>query len=165
MAAPAESLVKRESSPEKYQELASDPVILKAAELFGQGFSRTEIARMLMYHIDIHPERPKEAKLRYARAKLRKWEKTQEFRDLVWDRAVIELDMSTPQILRGVANKAKRGRVDAAKLALSITGRHRDRDEDRPGQINIQLGIMPRPAHQPAEAPADITVDYDEEDS
>jgi len=80
-----------------------------------------------------------------AYGKLRRWERTPKFRDLVYQVAVVELDMSTPQILQGVANKAKRGRVDAARLALEVTGRHNPKGQEKPTEIHVQIANIPRP--------------------
>src|SRR5512140_2738529 len=91
---------------------------LHCAKLYGLGYTRKDISRVLAHMIFQHKEWDRETKLKASREKLRAWEAKPWFRDLVWDNAVVELDMQTPQILRGVASKAKRGRVDAAKLAL-----------------------------------------------
>jgi len=80
-----------------------------------------------------------------ARERLRSWESRQWFRDAVYETAVVELDMQTPQILRGVAAKAKRGRVDAAKLALSLVGRYNDKETAQPAAVTINLVGVPRP--------------------
>jgi hypothetical protein len=99
------------------------------------------LQRYLYVGAALRPE-DKQKKIRY---RLRQWESKQWFRDLVWDAAVVELDMSTPQILRGVAAKAKRGRVDAAKLALGITGRYTDKQDQTPAAVTINLVGVPRP--------------------
>jgi hypothetical protein len=65
---------------------------------------------------------------------------------MVYENAVVELDMSTPQILAGVKAKAKRGRVDAAKLALAITGRYQEKSSEIPSAVTINLVGIPRPA-------------------
>jgi hypothetical protein len=85
---------------------------------------------------------------------------------MVWQHAVVELDMSTPAILRGVAAKAKRGRVDAAKLALSITGRHQEKSSDIPTAVTINLNGVPRPQMQavPAEENSHMAEIVSEED-
>lgn len=121
---------------------------LHCAVLYGLGHSRKEIARVLAAKIYTEKEWDREAKLTSARRLLRAWEQKSWFRDLVWDSAVVELDMKTPQILRGVAAKAKRGRVDAAKLALGITGRYVDKANDIPAAVTINLVGIPRPERQ-----------------
>src|SRR5262249_37413925 len=119
---------------------------LTAARLFGLGYSRRQVAKaiqgMLFRDVPMAPEH----KYQRVRARIRKWERAVWFRDLMWVSAVVELDMAGPAILKGVTQKAKRGRVDAAKLALAITGRHNERASDIPAQVTINLGGVPRPA-------------------
>lgn len=60
---------------------------------------------------------------------------------------MIAADMRTPNIMAGVVNKAEEGRVDAAKLALSITGRYMEQGDVQATQVNIVFGAdIPRPA-------------------
>jgi len=97
---------------------------------------------MLFRDIPMAPEE----RNRRTRQRIRNWESKVWFRDLIWDASVVELDLAGPAILRGITQKAKRGRVDAAKLALAITGRHNERASDIPAQVTINLGGVPRPA-------------------
>jgi hypothetical protein len=120
------------------------------AKLYGQGFERPVIARMMVEHLvgPVSPngrQRTPEQRLSLARQKLRKWEFQQTFRDLVYASAVVKLDMATPGILKGVAQKAKRGRVDAARLALELTGRHNPKGEQQPAQVAVIISGVPRP--------------------
>jgi hypothetical protein len=119
--------------------------VLHAARLFGLGHSRKEICRVLAEELYGQHSWRTEDKVRAARARVRRWETKQWFRDLVWDAAVVELDMSSGQILRGVKNKAIRGRVDAAKLALAVTGRHNEKDQAVPAAVTINLVGISRP--------------------
>jgi hypothetical protein len=96
----------------------------------------------------MHPEwrHNKPYQLRLTRKKLGNMEQTQWFRDLLYDQALVTTDLSIPEILAGVVKKAKRGRVDAAKLALSVTGRQVDSE----GAVNVPIqinfpGEVPRP--------------------
>jgi hypothetical protein len=121
-----------------------------AARLYGLTYTRRQIVEILLEHLaGTHKTdgtlRTRRDRERVARAKLRKWEKKQEFRDLIWDSAVVSLDMDTPAILAGVAQKAKRGRVDAARLALEVTGRHNPRGDAQPTEIHVQIANIPRP--------------------
>lgn len=117
-----------------------------AAKLYGQGFSRSKVARIMIDHLVPHgKDRPEEQRLSQARAKLRRWETSQEFRDLIYHRAVVQLDLETPEILQGVAKKAKRGRVDAARLTLELTGRHNPKGEQTPAQVVVAINGIPRP--------------------
>jgi len=117
-----------------------------AAKLYGQGLNRRQIAKLLVNHLVPNGRhRPLEQRLVSARMKLKGWEQSQTFRDMVWNLALVQLDMKSPQILEGVAKKATRGRVDAAKLALEITGRHNPRGEQQPTQVAVVFNGIPRP--------------------
>ena len=117
-----------------------------AAKLYGQGFSRAKVARIMLDHLVPNGrDRPEEQRLSQARAKLRRWESDQKFRDLIYHKAVVDLDLATPEILQGVAKKAKRGRVDAARLALELTGRHTPKGEQTPTQVVVAINGIPRP--------------------
>jgi len=121
-----------------------------AAKLYGQGFDRKQISKILVDHLagprkTTGQLRTKTERIQVGRSKLRAWERQQYFRDAVWAQAVVKLDMSTPEILLGIAQKAKRGRVDAARLALEVTGRHNPKGEDKPTAIYVQIANVPRP--------------------
>jgi hypothetical protein len=122
-----------------------EEVKLTAARLYGQGFKRGQIARALgRYLCPNSKARTSEQVFSQGRQKLRKWEQQKEFRDLIWQHAVVELDMSTPEILAGVSRSARRGRVDAARLALEVTGRH-TKEADVATNVTIQIANIPRP--------------------
>jgi hypothetical protein len=104
----------------------------------------------------------KQATIRLRQLEGRKW-----FRDLLWERAMIAADMRTPNIMAGVVRKAEEGRVDAAKLALSITGRYTEQGDVQATQVNIVFGAdIPRPERHGIEsqAAADDIEDADFED-
>jgi hypothetical protein len=86
-----------------------------------------------------------EQRLSQARTKLRGWENSPDFRDLVWKHGLVKLDLATPQILKGVERKAKQGRVDAARLALEVTGRHNPKGDASPTTVVIAFDGIPRP--------------------
>jgi hypothetical protein len=136
---------------------------LHAARLYGLGHSRKEIAAVIMDKLYKDKEWDREAKMKSARFKLRSWEAKSWFRDLVWDNAVVALDMETPSILRGVARKAKKGRVDAAKLALSVTGRYNEKSVDIPAAVTINLVGISRPERQAVEAGSELAIIVDED--
>src|SRR5207237_143355 len=74
-----------------------------AAKLYGRGFSRGQIARALIEWLTAgQRNRTDEQRLQAARTKLRRWEMSKDFRDLVYEHALVELDMSTPDILVGL---------------------------------------------------------------
>lgn len=96
-------------------------------------------------HLAPNKERPIDQRMSHARSKLRRWESSQKFRDLIWDKTVVELDMAMPGVLKGVTAKARRGRVDAAKLVLEITGRHAPKGEGTAPNIVVAINGIPRP--------------------
>jgi hypothetical protein len=124
-----------------------DEVRETAARLYGRGFKRSQIARALVDYL--YPSdgvaRTPEQKHSHCQHKLRRWEYNQEFRDLVYQYAVVDLDMDTPAILTGLGKRAKRGRVDAARLALELTGRHSKEDSAGPVNVTVNLANVARP--------------------
>lgn len=156
MAGQAEPTPKKEletlvptSHPNASDTKERDLVFEHAAKLYGQGYARSKVARIMLDHLVPHgKDRPEEQRLSQARAKLRRWEHMDRFRDLIYHRAVVELDLDTPAILKGVASKAKRGRVDAARLALELTGRHTPKGEQAPAQVVVAINGIPRPQTQ-----------------
>jgi hypothetical protein len=54
-------------------------------------------------------------------------------------------DLQVSDILKGVVGEAKRGKVDAAKLALELTGRYTPNGDPPPSSINVHFGFLPRP--------------------
>ena len=114
--------------------------------MYGMGFPRARIARIMVdLLVPNGVDRPLEQRLSQARGKLKRWEMNQPFRDLVYRHAVVELDMSTPAILKGIGRKARRGRVDAARLALELTGRHAPKGEQAPTTVQVVFAGIPRP--------------------
>lgn len=123
-----------------------DLVFEHAAKLYGQGYRRSRVARIMVNHlVPAGKDRPLEQRLSQARAKLRRWEGMDRFRDLIYHKAVVDIDLATPEILQGVAKKAKKGRVDAARLALEITGRHNPKADAAPANVVLQINGIPRP--------------------
>ena len=120
------------------RQFSKEEIRLHAAKLYGQGFRRPQIARALGSHL--HPT----GNLQYNRRILAKWEKQKDFRDLIWANAVVEIDLQAPKILQGVTAAAKRGRVDAAKFALSVAGRYTDKSE-MPAEVVLRLDGFTRP--------------------
>lgn len=128
----------------------------RAAELYGQGYRRSQIARVLANYI--RPDLKGQAQLKAARSRLRRWEATAKFRDMVYQRAVVDIDMSTPAILQGVTRKAIDGRVDAARFLLEVSGRHDPKGDQIPTQVVLAFGNIPRPA-LPQTVEADEIID------
>jgi hypothetical protein len=137
-----------------------------AARLYGQGYKRKEIARILKDHIisDLMKTRPLEQQIQAATHRLKTWENSQAFRDMVYEKALIQLDLQSGEILSGVAKKAKRGRVDAARLVLEVTGRHSAKHEAQPTQIALVINGIPRPGNvQAVTAAGQVELDADGE--
>lgn len=111
---------------------------------YGSGASVGAIARKYANHLIPH-EPDEEKRLKKARQKIRKWIRTQKFRDAIWAQSVVELDLESPAILKGITRKARAGRVDAARLAFELNGRHSPHTEVQPASININFGAIPRP--------------------
>lgn len=132
------------------------------ARLYGTGMKRAQIAKAMLDYLSPDKSRPVEVRMSKARAKLRRWEQRQLFRDAVYDHAVVELDMQVPGIMRGVINKARRGRVDAARLVLEVTGRHNPKGDTNPPAVVVHIDGVPRPEYQEVRPTADITYQEDE---
>jgi hypothetical protein len=113
-----------------------------AAKLYGRGFSKQQVARVMATRFVGASE---QQRYKRARQTLSRWEMQESFRDMVYSHAVARLDLQSPAILNGVAKKAKQGRVDAARFSLEITGRHVPRGDVHPTQIVLQMGNIPRP--------------------
>jgi hypothetical protein len=123
-----------------------DTIMQTTAKLYGQGYDRGTIAKLMLDHLTPGTAgRSRQYRLKAARAKLRLWEHQQDFRDLVYTGAVVKLDLQSPAILNGLANRAKRGRVDAARLALELTGRHNPKGDQAPAQVALVISGVPRP--------------------
>lgn len=118
--------------------LKAESVREAAAKLYGLGFKRPQVAAAMAHVLT------EDGNVKVARRKLSRWEQDETFRDLIWRAAVVKLDMESPQILEGIAKAAKRGRVDAAKLALGVTERYTDKS-DQPQEVVIELKGLGRP--------------------
>jgi|SRR5215472_10457949 len=145
--------------------LKQNEVKLHAARLFGRGMDIHQVARIMVDYLVTEEmrSRPMDQKLPRARAKLRRWllSRDSTFRDAVYEQAVVELDLSTPGILVGISRRAKRGNIQAARLALELTGRHNPKGEVQPTTVNISFGSVPRPVVKP---PADVEAEVEDEE-
>lgn len=120
-------------------------VQLRCARMMARGTALRVIAKKLAdYIVPDEPDRQKQ--LKKARARIRSWARTQKFRDAIYEEALIRVDQKTGEIMDGVVEKAVAGRVDAARLALEITGRHSPHTEIQPAQVNVVFSGIPRPA-------------------
>jgi len=117
-----------------------DEVRLHCARLLAQGFSPRQVAKAMASRLN---GRGREDS---AYSKLKRWmNRDAKFRDLIYQQAVVSLDLKAPLILGGVAKAAQRGRVDAARLALELTGRHTSH-EAQITNVQVVLQNIPRPA-------------------
>src|SRR5215472_5895301 len=120
-------------------EIALDEIRLAAARLIAAGFHPRKVGEAMARHLSPTGNQ------RSAYQKLRRWMyKDKAFRDLIYEQAVLKLDLSSPDILDGIRRSARRGRVDAARLALELTGRH-VKEEAQVTQVNVVLNNIPRP--------------------
>jgi len=122
-------------------------VQLRAAELFGQGFSIPTVAKRLNGHLLTEKQRrlPPKRQRQFAMRKLRYWQRQKSFRDLMWDHAVAHLDSRASAMANGIARRAEAGRVDAAKFGLELAGRYTPKGHDQPTAVQIVIGQVPRP--------------------
>ena len=119
---------------------------LQVATAYGHGMSRREIAKAYLEHLVPHTVgQPMEYRLTRARSTLRRWERKQNFRDKVYSSAITNVDMAMPAVLNGVVQRAVRGRVDAARLALEITGRHNPKGETNAPVVVVAIDGINRP--------------------
>lgn len=134
-------------------ETAGLPVVLDrktvlrehAAKLFGLGFKRREIARALLDYLAPDDGSPLDQRQKKAYRTVRKWEFQPTFRDLVHEHALVALDMEGPNIYEAIGRQAKRGKIDAAKLALELTGRYSPKGDHQPAQVAVVFTGLDRP--------------------
>lgn len=140
------------------------PLQTTVAKLYGAGMKRSEIARALVDHLVPNgKDRPLEQRLSQARTKLKNWEHSQSFRDMVYQFAVVKVDMATPDIFQALVKKAKKGNVSATRLLLEVSGRHNPKGEQAPPNIIVAINGMPRPANGKIQMqPGDVDVDPDD---
>jgi len=136
-------------------------VQMAVIQQLARGELMADVARRFQHHLVPH-EVDRKKRLRKSRNRIRQWMSTQKMRDLLWEETMVGLDIDSPQIVRGIARKAKAGRVDAARLALELNGRHAPQAEITPAQINIQFGNIPRPRRDHSDGHEVVDVDPDE---
>lgn len=74
------------------------------------------------------------------RRRLQQLEAAQWFRDYIWNLSLQQLDLESPDIVRGVAGMAKKGRVDAAKFSLELAGRYQPKQDANVTAVQIVMG-------------------------
>lgn len=135
-----ESLSKPPAQPRKLTDLQ-----IHVARLYGTGMERRKIQRALVDYLAPNQALEMRVRVQQARRKLLKWERDPAFRDEVYKNAVVDVDMNLPGVLKGVVSKAKRGRVDAARLVLELTGRHNPKGDHAPPSVVVHIDGIPRP--------------------
>jgi hypothetical protein len=124
----------------------------RAVELYGRGYKRREAARVLMKYFK---GQTRELKMRKALNFLRRAEQNQMFRDALWEQALVYVDMSSFPIARAMVRHGVRGKVDAAKFALELSGRYTNNSGERSPQVTINFGSsIPRPDREHLELTA-----------
>lgn len=126
-------------------ELKLTPIQVMAAGLLGRGYTNAQVAERMVDYIITKSHRNRQTRVKMARTRIRQWNRTQQFRDAVYDTALIKLDLDSPLILQGVSRKARAGRVDAARLALELTGRHDPKGEQGVSHVEVSFNGIPRP--------------------
>lgn len=154
-----QSLTRTNGKVPSVPEAKLTPVQSLAAQLLGRGYTRPQVAERLVDYIIQKSRRDRETRLKMARNRIGKWMRKQEFRDAIYDRAVIELDLESPQILKGLSKKAKAGRVDAARFAMELTGRHNPKGEQPTANVQVVFEGVPRPRRH-----ADLELEVEEEE-
>lgn len=116
-----------------------------ALELYVQGYSRPEVAmKLARFEFPKHKFPDRKLARKMMRTKLAKWEKTAWFRDALWERVQHKVDLESAAIMKGVVKQAKKGKIDAAKFALTVAGRYQEKDNSV-GPVTIVFGGIPRP--------------------
>lgn len=148
-------------TPNPYQ---ITPLQLLVAQWFARGVGPSQIARRMQHQLVPH-EADDKLRMKKAKKRVRTWLSTAKMRDAVYAEAQILLDLESPAIMRGVAKKAKAGRVDAARLAFELNGRHSPHTDVQPASINIVFAGVPRPSvNRPQlDDPDLVDADVDEE--
>jgi ribosomal protein L13E len=122
---------------------------IQAALAYGRGYRRREIAKAMVDALSpTTVGKPMDFRLGRASRKLKAWERNQKFRDYVYQEAVTKVDMQVPLVLDGVVQRAIRGRVDAARLILEITGRHNPKGEQAAPTVVVAIDGISRPSVQ-----------------
>lgn len=123
-----------------------DPIQKRLVLWVAKKKSHTEFARKNAKALVPKHDGSKQDLMKKARARVRAVMVTQDFRDALWEWSLMGVDLAMPDITAGIIGKASAGRVDAARLAMEITGRHAPNSEVQPAAIQIVLQNVPRPA-------------------
>lgn len=110
-----------------------------AAQLYVKSWLRPTIAKALMDKF-WEPEERSPQLLAKIRKRLQQLESMMWFRDLIYQMTIEQLDLESPDIIRGVAGMAKKGRVDAAKFSLELAGRYQPKQDQNVTAVQIVMG-------------------------
>lgn len=122
------------------------PIETAVVSLYARGMSRKQVASALVDRLGGRSTSyTRVDRVRIAIRKLKRLEKQQWFRDKLWEMAMIETDLGMVEVMKGITHEAKRGRVEAAKLVLDVTGRHTQSGDRAPANIQIHFNQLPRP--------------------
>jgi hypothetical protein len=115
------------------------PYQARVAELIADGTPPAELARRLA--------RGDKKKARRLRARFRYWVYNNvEFQTRLLAQAKGEAALQATAAMPAVGRRAQRGRVDAAKLLLEVSGMHNPKvQHEHSGDIKVTLATMPRP--------------------
>lgn len=143
------------------------PIQMLVATQYARGATVAQLARKLAHLIrpDVQDEDKQRQK---SRSVIRKWLATEKMRNIIWQETLIQADLDSPQVVAAVGRKAKRGRIDAARLHLELTGRHAPNTEITPAQVNVVFTDLPRPTTEEEDdntvvGDADEVVDVEED--
>ena len=120
-------------------EIPLEEIRLQAAKLLAAGFHPKAVAQAMKDYLS-----PTGNELS-AYHKLNRWRyKDKAFRDMIFEQSILKLDLNSPDMIDGLFRSARRGRVDAARFALELTGRH-VKEESQVTQVNVVLNNIARP--------------------
>lgn len=116
-------------------------------QLYSRGLGRGKIARIMNLQMLQEMGRTGDEKRdhRRCRNRLKRMEETNWFRDELWRRTTVGLDLKSPQIVDGIAQKAIKGDVPAAKFALELAGRYEEKGTQVASTVVVNFGGLPRP--------------------
>jgi hypothetical protein len=117
-----------------------------AARHLGNGISAKRVAMAMVDHLAPGDGvTPRHKRVQRAYSRINYWKRDQAFRDAIYAAAVVQVDTRLPQVLNGITEKAIRGRVDAARLVLELTGRHNPKGEGHSPTVVVAIDGIARP--------------------
>lgn len=140
------------NSPEISDGLPLTPLQRLVANALNRGLNQKQITTLISKRTGVSRQK--------ARGQYKRCIKSAAFRDHLWDKVLIDLDAAAPAIVNGVAKRAAKGRVDAAKFALELAGRYDPRPDSQVNvPVTVVLGQIPRPqrANKPELVEGEVT--------